>query len=1052
MSALAKLGIRPSGWFVLRTPTLSYDEFLAWGAGDGGAEAEVLRDRLRTAVARPEVREAVFLASPRVADLLDGWLDDVTGADEKVEHALVRYFTRMTGRATPFGLFAGTTSGLVAAETSFVLSPTHMYRRRTRLDMEYLSALVEELERDPELRSRLEFRPNSSLYRAGGRLRYAEARVGASGRVHHLVAVEADRYLDATLSAASGGARPDELAAVLVDDEISLDDARDFVDELIDTQMLESELAPPVTGPEPLEVVGATLARHGADDAARTLARTRDALERIDAQGIGAGRQDYLDVARGLRDLPAPVQLQRLFQVDLTKPAEGLSLGLRAVEEIARALEVLHHLGPRPDRDDPLTRFRRTFTERYGDREVPLVEALDEEVGIGFAVSSTPAAEASPLLEGLAFETPRDEVAPWRWREQWLLTKVVEANRKGLMEISLSSQEIDELATDPRPLPEAFSVIVTLAARSAADVDRGDFRLLMGGFYGPSGGRLIGRFCHSDVQQHRLLQEHLREEEALHRDAVYAEIVHLPEGRLGNILLRPVLRDYEIPYLGRSGAPEERQIPVQDLWVSVRGDRVHLRSAKLDKEVRPRLSTAHNFSWRSLGVYRFLCALQTQGTSGGTMWHWGVLDASPFLPRVRVGNAVLARATWLLTQKDLSDLRDAEADAWAGWRDVRSIPRYVAVVDGDNELIVDWHNPLSVRNFLMLVRRRAWARLVEAWPDPDELVVRGPEGRFRHEIVVPFVRMEALEAPAPAPAPAHGPSRHVRRSFPPGTEWAYLKLYTGTATADVVLRDHVRPVVDRALSEGVADRWFFIRYGDPDWHLRLRIHGSPEVLAGLVLPRLQERASHLLDEGLVWKVQLDTYVREVDRYGGPDAIEIVERLFGADSNAAISLVESLEGDEGVNLRWRLTLQAVHFLLDDFRFSLDEKSRIVRALRDSYAAEFGSSPDLKRQIGRRYRQEKQALQALIAESGAVADSAEQVFEARAAEIRPLATELRALEARNGLTRSVADIASSLVHMTANRLLRSAARAQEMVIYDLLDRLYVATAKRAAPRRR
>ena len=1038
MSALAKLGIRPSGWFVLRTPTLPYDEFLAWGSGEGDAEAEVLRDRLRTAVARPEVREAVFLASPRVAELLDGWLDGTAGADEKIEHALVRYFTRMTGRATPFGTFAGTSSGLVGAETSLELGAAHTYRRRTRLDMEYLSALVEELERDPPLRSRLEFRPNSSLYRAGGRLRYAEARVGPSGRVHHLVAVETDDYLDATLRTASGGARPGELAAALADDEISLDEARGFVDELIDTQMLVSELAPPVTGPEPLEVLAATLERHRADEPAGTLARTRDALERIDAQGIGAGRQDYLDVAQRLRDLPAPVQLQRLFQVDLTKPAERLSLGPRVVEEIARALDVLRRLGPPPDRDDALARFRRTFTERYGDREVPVVEALDEEVGIGFAASSSPAAEGSPLLAGLAFETPRDEVAPWSRREQWLLAKVVEANRAGRMEISLTSQEIDEVAADPRPLPEAFSVIATLAARSAADVDRGDFRLLLGGSYGPSGGRLIGRFCHSDVRQHRLLEEHLREEEALHRDAVYAEIVHLPEGRLGNILLRPVLRDYEIPYLGRSGAPEERQIPVQDLWVSVREDRVHLRSARLDKEVRPRLSTAHNYSWRSLGIYRFLCALQAQGTSGGTMWDWGLLEASPFLPRVRVGNAVLARATWLLTGEDLSDLRDAEPDAWGSWRGQRSIPRYVAVVDGDNELIVDWNNALSLESFLALVRRRPWARLVEVWPDPDEIVVRGPEGRFRHEIVVPFVRIEPVTAPAPAPAP----ERDVRRAFPPGTEWAYLKLYTGTATADVVLRDHVGPVVRRALSEGLADRWFFIRYGDPDWHLRLRIHGAPAALAGDVLPRLQERASRLLDEGLVWKVQLDTYVREVDRYGGPDAIEIVERLFEADSDAAISLLESLGGDEGMDLRWRLTLRSVHLLLDDFRFPLDEKSRIVRALRDSYATEFGSSPVLKRQIGRRYREEKQALEALLA------DSAEHAFEARAAEIRPLAAELAALEARGRLTRPVAGIASSLVHMTANRLLRSAARAQEMVIYDLLDRLYLAQAKRAA----
>src|SRR6185295_7783108 len=98
------------------------------------------------------------------------------------------------------------------------------------------------------------------------------------------------------------------------------------------------------------------------------------------------------------------------------------------------------------------------------------------------------------------------------------------------------------------------------------------------------------------------------------REAVFAEIVHLPEGRIGNIAARPVLRAYEIPYLGCSGAALDRQIPVTDLRVAVRGGRVRLRSERLGREVIPRLTCAHNFSRRSLGLYRFLCALQLEGT------------------------------------------------------------------------------------------------------------------------------------------------------------------------------------------------------------------------------------------------------------------------------------------------------------------------------------------------------------------------------------------------------------------------------------------------------
>ncbi len=54
--------------------------------------------------------------------------------------------------------------------------------------------------------------------------------------------------------------------------------------------------------------------------------------------------------------------------------------------------------------------------------------------------------------------------------------------------------------------------------------------------------------------------------------------------------------------------------------------------------------------------------------------------------------------------------------------------------------------------------------------------------------------------------------------------------------------------------------------------------------------------------------------------------------------------------------------------------------------------------------------------------------------------PLVAELRAIEQVGELCESIEDLAASFIHMYANRLLRSAARAQEMVLYDFLRRIY------------
>lgn len=1086
----------PSGFFVFRTPLLPYEELEAWNAGLEtvrvstdlpeeleralAADREVLRARLRELCQRPEVLEALFLASPSLVDGLPLWLAQPDSKKaQRVERVLVRYFYRMAARATPFGLFSGCSLGtLPAAESRLHLSPRGGYERHTRLDMDYLFALCEELGRDPKIREGLLYRPNSSLYRAAGRLRYAEARLVKKVRSHHLVAVEPTDYLEDTLGRASEGARIADLTAALVasdpDGEITSEEAAEYIGELIDSQILVSDLSPLVTGPEALHELIELLQGLPGDAplAAAKLARARDELAALDAGGAGSPPERYRALAQDLEALPTPVELARLFQLDMVKPGDQPTLGPAVLAEISRGIDLLRRISPR--RPDQLDTFRKAFTERYGEgREVLLVEALDEEIGIGFERSSDVGAEASPLLQGLPL-APAAEAAgiPWGTRESHLFDRLTEALATGAQEIEITAKDVERLSPYSGPdggeiphLADAFQVMVRIAAASSEALAAGDFQVVLDGAVGPSGARLLGRFCHADPELHRQVEAHLRQEEAHRPDAIYAEIVHLPQGRIGNILSRPVLREHEIAFLGRSGAPRERQIPVTDLTVTVRGQRIVLRSRRLGREVIPRLTSAHNYRRGSLGIYRFLCMLQTQGTQGGAMWTWGALDSSPFLPRVTAGRLVLARATWILSGEEIKAIvKLAGAERFAalrGWRERRRIPRLVTLADGDNELLVDFENVLSVETFLDLVEERDRARLYELYPGPDQLVASGPEGRFLHEILIPYVARPREASPeragAARPGQATGSAEGtkerrrdertqppaVRRSFPPGSEWLYVKLYTGTSTADGLLRDIVGPTVREALASGAADSWFFIRYADPEWHLRVRLHGDPAALHGQVLPALHESLAAFLADGRLWKVQLDTYDREVERYGGPEGIELAERLFRADSDAVLEIIEMIEGDEGADIRWRLALLGCDLLLSDLGLTPEDRRTALGHLRTSFLREFSGGKVLRVQLDQKLRAERRSLAALL-EGGPGADEilapALDVLARRSRAIAPITEELRQREAAGRLTVPVMEMSTSYVHMFVNRIIRSAARAHELVLYDFLYQLH------------
>lgn len=1053
-------GFGPSGFFAFRTPLLPFDELLAWGEGPEAPLAGVLRARLRAIVTRPEVREALFVASPSLDAQFSVWLQNPESEKgQKVERSLVRYFSRMAGRPTPFGLFAGCSLGTVGKETRLRLAERAGYQRHARLDMDYLVALAEKLERDPALRQTLTYRPNSSLYGVPGRLRYHEYRSTDKGRTHHAVSVEDSDYLQTLLSRAARGATMQALAAALVegDADASQEEAEEYVRELIDNQVLVADLSPAVTGPEPIHGLVARLRQHPAvSHVAERLGQANRELQAINDAPLGLQADRYHRVAGLLEELPAKVDPAKLFQVDMVKPTDNACLGETVVEEIRRSVELLHRLAGAP-RQEELARFRRAFAERYQGqaappyeaRWVPLVEVLDEEIGIGFGTVNQDT--GSTLLENLDFPMVIDATVPWTRRETFLLRKLSEALSRGEQQVVLEPADLDALANPkPPPLPDAFAVMATLAAGSDTELNAGDFQVLLDGVWGPSGATLLGRFCHADPVLERHVQEHLRAEEALHEGAVFAEVVHVPEeGRLGNILARPLLREYEIVYLGQSGAPLEKQIPITDLLVTVTGDEVLLCSRRLGRHVIPRLTSAHNFNGRGKGLYRFLCLLQGQNvTSLG--WSWGALQHAPFLPRVVYGKLVLARARWLLSQKELKALGAAHGEQ--RFRQVQQLrerlrwPRWVVLADGDNELPVDLDNVLGVETFIELVKGRTQAVVQEMFPGPDQLCANGPEGRFVHEIIVPFVRQgpkghKGLKGPESVSfAPR---SSSVQRSFSPGSEWLYAKLYTGAALSDQLLRDLVQPVTTALLQSGAADGWFFIRYGDPDWHLRLRYHGQPARLLTEALPLLHRAAAPFLADGRVWKMQLDTYEREVERYGGPAGIEQAEKLFQADSEAIVALAPLLTDDARGELRWRLALLGMDLLLDDLGFDLSTKHGILSRLREGFAREHHAEGNLKHQLGLKYRQERKNLEAVLGPDAGGDEplrSGATILRRRSARLAPIVAELKALERGGQLGLPLTELATSYLHMHANRLLRSGQRVQEMVLYDFLYRLY------------
>ncbi len=279
---------------------------------------------------------------------------------------------------------------------------------------------------------------------------------------------------------------------------------------------------------------------------------------------------------------------------------------------------------------------------------------------------------------------------------------------------------------------------------------------------------------------------------------------------------------------------------------------------------------------------------------------------------------------------------------------------------------------------------------------------------------------------------------NTKRSFIIGSEWLYYKIYTGPKTSDLVLTNIIKPVAETLLKNKSIDKWFFIRYSDPKPHIRVRFHYTNPTSVAEIINTLYEPIKEYIEEDLVWKVQIDTYQREIERYG-VKTIEQSEALFFYDSRMIIDFLDMVEGDEGEELRWLFGIRAIDTLLSDFGYDDDRKLTLLEGLKMGFGAEFGMNKFLKKQLDKKFRDEKDKINEFLvferkdnSDYAPILDILDQKSDDSKTAVKSILSIANAYE--------IDSLMGSYIHMLMNRLFRSKNRLHEMVLYDLLYRTY------------
>lgn len=714
----------PFEHFVFRTPLFSYET------------KHKMNEYLNSNV----FNEALYLASPIFSEQKQK--QEYYDSKEKMLRSLYKYFSRSYSRCTPFGLFAGCSIGSFDVNTNIDIVAQENYKRRTRLDMNYLCALIQQIEKLPNIQPKLKFYPNDSIYEIGNQIRYVEYYYIDTRRIHQIISVHKTEYLDKILQISNQGATIKELSNSISGAYITYDEAEEFVQEMIAAQLLKSELEIQATCHNPLNRLIGQLQKLEDIPILYELEQIEQLLEKIDQANLGQSSILYEQLIQIIKDIGVGYESKYLFQTDMYKPTTVSTLSNCFIIQFNGLFSFLNKI-VRKNNNNSLTAFRDAFYERYEEREIPLPHVMDMDMGIGYPVGQIDAGDVNHIVDDLVIPTTNSNTSLVSFNEtdKILLSKYIDAIHSGSRVVFLDDIDFSEHDTEWSDMPNTLSVLCNIVTERKSN----NTLVVIKNVGGSNAASLLGRFCHLNSEIYTLAQMITTKEQELEKSAIIAEISHIPESRTGNISMRPPLRDYEIHYLSNSGVELDKQISVADILVSIRNGQIILRSKKHDVEIIPRLTNAHNYSFNSMPIYHFLSDMQNQGLRNALGFNWhGIFDEFSYLPRLQYKNYILSLQRWNIKKIELNEMEKCNDDELLlkirKLREKYGIPQEIVIQEGDNELYIDLENILSVRTMYSVVKNHSQLSIKEFLLSEFDSPVHGPEGSFCNEFIIPFYK------------------------------------------------------------------------------------------------------------------------------------------------------------------------------------------------------------------------------------------------------------------------------------------------------------------------
>ena len=276
----------------------------------------------------------------------------------------------------------------------------------------------------------------------------------------------------------------------------------------------------------------------------------------------------------------------------------------------------------------------------------------------------------------------------------------------------------------------------------------------------------------------------------------------------------------------------------------------------------------------------------------------------------------------------------------------------------------------------------------------------------------------------------------IKRRFIIGEEWLYIKVYSGPGLLEGILSNEIYEVVKNSYEDALIDKFFFVRYVDESYHLRLRFHVTDSNHVGFIINNLSKGLKDYVDNGMIAKITADTYNREIERYGKL-SMEHLETIFSISSWQILELLRSVGDYE------QRTLEGIKIIddqLDLFGLDIQAKYNLFESYYRSYFEEFGKSDMLLEQLKKKNREYSKKIIAMLDDKPAIANNGSSLPFPGISHMEKAVQHILQLKNDQLLEMSLENLLRSIVHMHFNRVFKVKQRMHELVIYYMFSNYY------------